>query len=281
MKVIIYFSIFLLGYSLNAQPSDIEIVQDLISKYHTNIRVELNSMGLTYTQKKQKTDLENTRYVFFIKGRENNTKTWEIYTTPVNEDKIRVVRILIKYYYKNQGDITELDQFILPADKLINGYFATFEKSEGKKQAHIDININDLNSEKDIWIKNETKYTKVLTNSKEKVYIQLNKNYKNTGNDNYFLNVSVMETFYCVGQQENYIKFKFFNDDEIFIEGDGAKYHCDFAAVSNFYLNDENIKKLSTNPVSIIQLKQGDHVYEIFVSNSNILIEMINKLGLK
>ena len=276
----ILLSVFMLGHVIQAQKSDIEIVQTLISKYHTNIRMELNSIGLTFTQKKQKSDGDVTKYFFFINGNENNTKPWEIYTKSVNDDKVRVVRILIKYYYKNQGDIIELDKFIVPDDQLINGYFVTYEKSEGKKQAHIDININETNLKPDV-VNKQTKFTKVLSNSNEKIYFQLLKNFMDTDNNVYFLKVAVMDSFSCVGLRDNYIKFKFFNNETVILNGDGASHHCDFSAVSSFYLNDENIQKLKKNPISIIQFKQGKHEYNIFVANSNVIIDLIGELGIK
>ncbi len=278
MKIFAFFiSIFLFGHIVSAQQTDLMIVQSLISKYHSNVRVELKSMGLTFVQKKQKTDYNITKYIFVIDGTENNKKIWEIYTEPISKEKVRIARILIKYYYKNSGDITEFDEFIIPEDELINGNAVTYEKSEGKKQAHIDIKSDLISSN----IRKQTKYTKILTNSKEKVYVQLQQNYKDTHNNIYFLNISVMDSFSCVGLRDNYIEFSFFDNEGVIINVDGASYHCDFAAVSHFQLNNEYINKLKANPISIIRLKQGDYEYEFFVANSDIIIDLLKELGVK
>lgn len=269
-------TVIFLSQIMFAQLSDLEIVQSLISKNHINIRAELNSLGLKYTQKKQNTGSDTvTRYIFFINGTENNIKPWEIFTKPFNEDTSRITTILIKYYYKNPGDLLEFDRFIVPDNQIINESFITFEKSEGKKQAHIKVSISTIANYRDDIAK-KTGYYMVDSKTKESLYFNLSKKYSGSEDKGlFFLNAIVKGTFSCAGTEDNYLVIKFMDNDSLILDNDLADYKCDFSVASNFLLSQDDLQRIAKTQMSIIRLKQGEHEYVIFPDDTILLVKMM------
>jgi hypothetical protein len=280
----VFFLILSFLMSLNmiySQPSDLEIIQSLISKTHYSIRMELGSLGLQFIQKKQKTDNDDIRYVFFIEGTENNSKTWEIFTKPAMNDKVLITRILIKYYYKNNGDLTELDKFLVPEDYLINGCYVSMFKSEGNKQAHIDIRLSQFNFQNEI-IK-QTKFVKVENDSNDILYIQLVRNkVKSFDNHNKLkdinidiLNIMNMNEDSCLSVSRNFFKIYLENNDSIILNMDGASYYSNTIIMSSYYISKNNYQKLRSIPITSINYQQDNSAYYINLIDPDIMIKAL------
>jgi len=276
--LIIFLSICVFGSISQAQMTDSEIVQTLISIRHTNIRESLNELGLTYVQKKQVERGENEmKYIFFIKGTEGNSKPWDIYTKKVSDNSIRITRIVIKYYYDNPGDIIELDRFLVPEEKVINGYIILFEKSEGKKQAHIDIKANEV---LDIYnnLFKKTEYKKVTYTAEMHLFIRLLMSYNQQQTVEYNLNIYEKGRFTCSGLPENYLSLILYSNDTIKLINDNAQKNCAYSPVSNFSISEEDYNLLKESPILKIVFRQQNFKNEFSDLMSRSIIELIAEL---
>lgn len=270
-------SIFVFINVSQAQMSDLEIAQNLISKYHVHIRESLNELGLTYVQKKQMKIGENEmKFVFIINGTENNNKPWDIYTEKVTDDSVRISKIIIKFYYKNKGDIIEFDKFKKQHDQIVNRYFISYEKSEGTRQAHVQITSQEVFNHSNNIVKSS--FLNFASSSSHKLYMQLIKEHKQNNVSKYYLKVYVEDLYTCVGLPTNRLILELYNNKSITLKEENTSSYCSKSAESNFYLKETDIETLKKNNPIIFRLIQDKEYNEFKTNNPQLLTVLINMI---
>jgi hypothetical protein len=276
MKKNLFILAFLLPtFLLQAQKADIEIAQSLITKNHSTIREGLYDLGLSFVQKKQSSTSGNEmKYIFLIDGTKNNKKYWDIYTETISDDSIRVKEIVIKYYYKNHGDIIELDKFKKQQDQIVGKYFISYEKSEGTKQAHIKITSQELFDYSNSVIRSD--FLKFASSPTQNLYLQLFKEIKEDQPNVYYVKVYVEDLYTCVGLPNNLFVLELENGKSVTLKEENTSDYCAVSPESNFYFKKEDVELLKENGPIKLRLIQDKAYGEYKVNNPQLLSKLLN-----
>jgi hypothetical protein len=259
-----------------AQMSDSALVQHLITKHHLDIRREFFKLEIPFTQKKQTGIGSNgMKYIFFIKSPNGNTKPWEVYTEKINGDSIRVNRILIKYYYKHPGDLLDLDYFdISKSLQIVGDQLYSFRKSEGKKQAYIEIASKLFST---IGSKAKSPWLNFSKSNSNDLLLQLIKDPKGI-NGIYCFKAYLSDVNTCVGLRYNSLIFELDSTKYVHLHEKNSEKICGNSAKSFFYPTVTEIEMLEKNNVKFIRIIQDTIDREFKVPQPDLISNILKKL---
>lgn len=120
-------------------PSDLDIVNLLGSCEFSNLNYTLDTLGLEF----EIIEHDEDRYYLDIVGAADNTKAWEIATSPCEEGKEKVTYVLVRYYHENEGDVVDLERYETKRSKKINDRKFIYNKSVGRQQSYFAVQISD------------------------------------------------------------------------------------------------------------------------------------------
>lgn len=120
-------------------PTDLDIINLIGSCEFSNLDYTLDTLGLTY----EIIENEDSRYFVDIEGSDSNIKSWEIATEPAAQNKEKVTYVLVRYYHDNMGDLTDFDRYETKRYKKINERKFTYNKSVGRSQSYIAVQIDN------------------------------------------------------------------------------------------------------------------------------------------
>jgi hypothetical protein len=275
-KLISILSILFFISVSQAQISDSALVQLLITKHHFDIRREFFKLGIPFTQKKQiPVGKDGMKYIFLITGPNGNTKPWEVYTERIYRDSVRVSRIIIKYYYKKPGDLIDLDYFDTSKSlQFIDDQIYSFIKSEGKKQAYIEITTKLFSSAgsrtKSPWLNFSQKNLNDL-------FLQFVKDPKAI-NGAYWFKAYLNDVYTCVGSKYNSLIFELDNSKYVHLHEKNEEETCGNSAMSIFYLTANEVETLKNNNSIEIRIVQDTVDREFKISQPDLISNIIKTI---